>query len=115
MTDPIIRNISDTARWMAVYRARESERTDAVFSDPYARALAGEAGVRIADSIGDDRIQWSVVARTYAFDRMVGAAVAAGADLVLNLAAGLDSRPYRLSVPASLQWIEVDLPEILEY
>jgi len=115
MTDPIIRNISDTARWMAVYRARESERADAVFSDPYARVLAGDAGVRIADSIGDDRIQWSVVARTYAFDRMVGAAVAAGADLVLNLAAGLDSRPYRLTLPASLQWIEVDLPEILEY
>jgi methyltransferase (TIGR00027 family) len=98
-----------------VYRARESERADAVFSDPYARVLAGDAGVRIADSIGDDRMQWSIVARTYAFARMLGAAVAAGADLVLNLAAGLDSRPYRLTLPASLQWIEVDLPEILEY
>src|SRR5207253_2638307 len=38
-----------------------------------------------------------------------------GADLVLNLAAGLDARPYRLELPASLQWIEVDLPEILAY
>jgi O-methyltransferase involved in polyketide biosynthesis len=36
-----IRNISDTARWVAVYRARENERPDAVFRDPFARRLAG--------------------------------------------------------------------------
>jgi methyltransferase (TIGR00027 family) len=34
---------------------------------------------------------------------------------VINLAAGLDTRPYRMDVPPSLQWIEVDLPEITEY
>ena len=33
--------------------------------------------------------------------------------MVVNLAAGLDSRPYRLELPASLQWIEIDLPEIV--
>jgi methyltransferase (TIGR00027 family) len=33
----------------------------------------------------------------------------------VNLAAGLDARPYRMKLPASLQWIEVDLPEILTY
>jgi len=36
-------------------------------------------------------------------------------DLVLNLAAGLDARPYRMKLPPSLQWIEVDLPGILAY
>ena len=35
--------------------------------------------------------------------------------MVINLAAGLDARPYRMNVPALLQWIEVDLPEILDY
>jgi O-methyltransferase involved in polyketide biosynthesis len=39
-----IRNISDTARWVAVYRARETERPDPVFRDPFARRLAGERG-----------------------------------------------------------------------
>ena len=35
MTDePLIRDISDTARWVAVYRARETDRSDAVFKDP---------------------------------------------------------------------------------
>src|SRR5437762_2182540 len=39
---------------MAVYRARETERPDAAFRDPYARALAGER-VRLDLSNGDAR------------------------------------------------------------
>jgi len=35
--------------------------------------------------------------------------------MVVNLAAGLDTRPYRMELPPSLKWIEVDLPEILAY
>src|SRR5437870_13250092 len=35
--------------------------------------------------------------------------------MVVNLAAGLDARPYRMNLPGSLQWVEVDLPEILAY
>jgi len=34
---------------------------------------------------------------------------------VLNLAAGLDTRPYRLALPASLRWVEADLPPMIEY
>ena len=37
-----IRHISDTALWVAVYRAEESERADAVFRDPYARRLLAD-------------------------------------------------------------------------
>lgn len=40
-----IRNISDTALWVAVYRARESEHPGALFHDPYARKLAGDRGM----------------------------------------------------------------------
>lgn len=115
MSDPIIRDISDTARWMAAYRARESERSDSVFKDPYARALAGDIGERIAASLRDDNMEWATIARTFAFDGLIGKAVASGVDLVLCLAAGLDTRPYRLALPASLRWVEVDLPEILDY
>lgn len=116
MDEPLIRDISDTARWMAVYRARESEREDAVFRDPFARALAGERGERIADALkfGDENA-WSFIARTYLFDRFVARLVKHGADMVVNLAAGLDTRPYRMELPASLRWVEVDLPDILDY
>ncbi len=116
MADPIIRDISDTARWVAVYRARETDQPDAVFRDPFARALAGERGEQIARAMPfGEQNAWSFIARTYAIDRMVEASVAAGADLVVNLAAGLDARPYRMDLPATLRWIEVDLPEIFQY
>ncbi len=36
-------------------------------------------------------------------------------DTIVNLAAGLDTRPYQLELPSSLRWIEVDLPDILDY
>ncbi len=44
-----IENISDTARWVAVYRAMETERRDAIFRDPYAGRLAGDKGQAIVD------------------------------------------------------------------
>jgi methyltransferase (TIGR00027 family) len=115
-SEPLIRNVSDTARWVAVYRARETERPDAVFRDPFARRLAGERGELIAKSmpLGGDTA-WPMVARTYLIDEFVRAEIAKGADAVINLAAGLDTRPYRMQLPPSLQWVEVDLPEILSH
>jgi len=117
MTDePLIRDVSDTARWMAVYRARENEREDAVFKDPFARALAGERGERIATALKfTEENAWSFIARTHLFDRFVSRLVQHGADTIVNLAAGLDTRPYRMELPASLRWVEVDLPDILDY
>jgi len=101
---------------MAVYRARETERADAAFRDPYARALAGERGERIAISMPFfEEHAWAAVARTQLFDRFVKRLVQHGVDLIVNLAAGLDTRPYRMKLPAALRWVEVDLPEILDY
>ncbi len=112
---PNIRNISDTALWAARYRALESERPDALFHDPFARRLAGERGEQIANSMpSKDRQAWAWMARTYLFDQFINERVQNGVDLVLNLAAGLDVRPYRMALPASLRWIEVDLPGILD-
>jgi methyltransferase (TIGR00027 family) len=113
--EPLIRNISDTARWVAVYRAQETERPDAVFRDPYARRLAGERGEQIAQAMrrSAGKNDWSFITRTYLIDRFVTAKVREGVDMVVNLAAGLDARPYRMELPRSLQWVEVDLDEIL--
>ena len=111
-----VRNISDTARWAAVFRARETKRPDAMFRDPYAERLAGQAGEDIANTLPEGNSHaWAWVARTYLFDEFISKEIAQGADLILNLAAGLDARPYRLALPSNLQWIEVDLPEILAY
>jgi O-methyltransferase involved in polyketide biosynthesis len=53
--------------------------------------------------------------RTYLFDQIISAQVRDGADLVVNLAAGLDARPYRMKLPQQLRWVEVDLPHLLAY
>jgi methyltransferase (TIGR00027 family) len=114
--EPLIRNVSDTARWVAVYRARETERPDAHFHDPFARRLAGERGEQIAKSmpLGRDN-DWSMITRTWLGDQLINEQVQQGIDMVINLAAGLDARPYRMQLPANLKWVEVDLPEILSY
>jgi methyltransferase (TIGR00027 family) len=116
MAEPTIQHISDTARWSAVFRARESERPNPLFRDPFARKLAGEHGEQIAKATPfHEKNEWSWITRTYLFDKIIQEQVAQGADMVLNLAAGLDTRPYRMALPASLKWVEVDLPDILDY
>lgn len=112
----LIRNISDTALLAAVYRAREAEHPDALFRDSFARRLAGERGEKIAKSLTfSEKNAWSWFTRTYLFDQFIAKCLEEGCDSVVNLAAGLDARPYRLALPATLKWIEVDLPEITDY
>ena len=102
------RNISDTARWAAYFRAQETKRPDALFRDPYAERLCGQHGVDIANTLPDgNKHAWAWVTRTYLFDHFLTQELQQGVDLVLNLAAGLDARPYRMKLPPSLQSIEV--------
>jgi len=115
--DNTISHISDTAHWVAVYRANESERPDALFRDPYARRLAGPRGEAIVQAMPRGR-QWSwpMVVRTAVMDEIILRAVNRdGVRTVVNLAAGLDARAYRLEVPRTLRWIDVDLPAIQTY
>ena len=115
-SNPAVRNISDTARWVAYFRARETQRADALFRDPYAERLAGELGVQIANTLPDgNKNEWAWVARTYLFDTFLQRELQDGADVVLNLAAGLDARPYRMELHATLNWLEVDFQDILAY
>jgi methyltransferase (TIGR00027 family) len=110
-----ISNVSDTARWVAVYRAEESARPDAIFHDPYAQLLAGERGKAIAAFMPRQaRSGWPLIARTKLMDDLILATIERGCDCVVNLAAGFDTRPYRLAVPSSLRWIEADLPALTE-
>jgi methyltransferase (TIGR00027 family) len=118
MTDSTstVRSISDTARWVAYFHALETQRPDALFRDPYGQRLAGAHGFQIASTLPDgNKHEWAWVARTYLFDQFLSRAIHDGADLVVNLAAGLDARPYRMNLPATLQWVEVDLPDIVSY
>jgi methyltransferase (TIGR00027 family) len=111
-----VRTVADTALWVAYFRALETERPDAIFRDPYAKRLAGERGFQIAKTLRDgDKQEWVWTARTYLCDQFLSREISQGADLVLNLAAGLDARPYRMDLPESLRWVEVDLPDMISY
>jgi methyltransferase (TIGR00027 family) len=112
-----IENISDTARWMAYVRALESDRPDALFRDPYSRQLAGSLGEAIAKDIGDiGMITDGIAVRTATLDRLILQVVHRDeVELVLNIGSGLDTRAWRLALPAGLRWLDVDLPAILRH
>lgn len=114
--DTPIRNVSDTASWVAIYRAMESERADALFRDPYARRLGGARGEAIVRAMPRGAASaWPMIVRTAVMDEIVLRCVRDGAATVLDLAAGLDARPYRLDLPASLRWYHVDMPAMVDY
>jgi methyltransferase (TIGR00027 family) len=116
MTDTLIEHVSDTAFWVAHYRALETERPDALFHDPLARILAGDRGKKIAHTMPMPLMTgWTVVIRTCIIDDYIRLAVAQGVDTVLNLGAGLDTRPYRMDLPESLVWVEADYPHVIEF
>lgn len=116
-SQPLIQSVSDTALAVAYARALETERPDALFQDGFARRLAGEQGKTIYQKIkGARSLGWLISTRTVLLDALIQSQIRQeGVDTVLNLAAGLDTRPYRLSLPANLQWIEVDLPPVINY
>lgn len=111
---PLFADVSDTARWVAHYRALETERPGGMLHDPFARRLAGERGRRIAESLPELSLRWMIPVRARIFDELLLETLATGEiTTVLNLAAGLDTRPYRLELPASLRFVEADLPALL--
>jgi methyltransferase (TIGR00027 family) len=120
---PLFEDVSDTARWVAYLRALETDRPDALFRDPFAKRLAGDRGRRLAEGMpdapgaepGPGGFASILAVRTKVFDDLILDAIrGTDADAVLNLAAGLDARPYRLSLPSSLVWIEADRAAMLD-
>jgi len=95
----------------------ESERPDALFHDPYARRLAGTRGEQVLAGMPKGKaFAWPMIVRTAVMDELILRAIKRdGVDTVLNLAAGLDTRPYRLPLAPSLRWIEVDFPDVIAY
>lgn len=110
-----IRSVADTALWMARIRELESARHDAIIHDPLASVLAGGRGRGIERSMPRSAmVAWGVIVRASAVDRLLGEVVRQGADTVINLGAGMDTRPYRMTLPSTLRWIEIDFPEIVD-
>lgn len=108
-------SVAGTAGWIAAARARETARPDRLFEDPWAAALAGEAGwarLRASERVGGENVFLPV--RTRFFDDVVVDGTSWARQLVL-LGAGFDTRAYRLDLPATLDVYELDLPAVLAH
>jgi methyltransferase (TIGR00027 family) len=115
MAPPFFRDVSDTAFMVAAFRAIETNRRDALFRDPLAARLAGEHCRAIAAMPGSFKFgRWVVSVRTVIIDKLILSSLTKGVDTVLNLGAGLDTRPYRMALSPYLRWIEVDYPRIID-
>ncbi|MEU8382917.1 SAM-dependent methyltransferase [Streptosporangium sp. NPDC048865] len=105
--------VSRTAVVIAQAREAESARPDRLFDDPLAGPLADAAGRVTGISEAGRRAGEHFVLRTRFFDDRLREATAAGPRQVVLLAAGLDTRAFRLRWPRGTRLFEVDLPDLL--
>jgi methyltransferase (TIGR00027 family) len=104
-----------TARHTAAARARESQREDRLFNDRWAEQLSGKEGREWIEHQAEDH-GISVIVRTRFFDDFLGSVTGEPPILqVVLLAAGLDTRAYRLTWPEHTRLFELDQPEVLSY
>ena len=112
-----ITHVSDTALMVAACRAVETELEDGFVRDPFAARLAGERGRAILNALpyaNIARMGLSIRAR-FADELLLEALAANSIATVLSVGCGLDTRPWRLGLPANLRWIEIDFADMLDY
>lgn len=127
-------SVGATATMVAAARALASEDTNPIIDDPFAAPLVRAVGIdfftRVVDGeispapengagdSGGQELQTetdSLAVRTRFFDEFFGNATATGIGQAVILAAGLDSRPYRLAWPPGSVVYEVDQPRVIEF
>ena len=121
--------VGKTALGVAALRARESQRPDRLFDDAYAQAFMDAAPGAFPEeptttgeisSLGPlaslgAAFYFHGIIRTRFFDDYLLAAGASGCTQVVLLAAGLDTRAFRLAWPEGVRLFELDLPEVLAF
>ncbi len=107
--------LSSTARWTASVRALESKRPDALFHDPWAAALAGQEGAEWLAQRTEDKVI-PILLRTRYFDDFLQRVTQEHAvRQVVLLAAGLDTRAFRLPWPEGTEIFELDQADVLQH
>ncbi|GIH50576.1 methyltransferase, TIGR00027 family [Microbispora rosea] len=106
-----------SAYWTAAVRARETARPDRLFQDPWASALAGNRGRELLrrKEARDQREDVLLPLRTRWFDDAVAAELTERTGQLVELGAGLDTRPYRLQLPAGTRAFELDQSSVQQH
>ena len=122
-------SVGATATMVAAARALASREDSPLIDDPFAEPLvravgidfftkfvAGDIDLAAVDDGGSARMLTDVIAvRTRFFDDFFMGATEAGVRQAVILAAGLDSRAYRLPWPAGTVVFEIDQPKVVEF
>jgi methyltransferase (TIGR00027 family) len=124
-------SVGATATMVAAARARASEQPNAIINDPFAAPLVRAVGIDFFTRVVDGEVGAtdvgegtkpelqhetdSLAVRTRFFDEFFISAAAVGAGQAVILAAGLDSRPYRLPWPTGSVVYEVDQPQVIDF
>jgi methyltransferase (TIGR00027 family) len=125
----VLTGVEKTALGVALIRARETLRPDRLFADPYAQAFvdaapelvtqrtASRGGAPATDAPGQVRrsLYRQAVLRTRFYDDFLVSAVGQGCQQVVLLAAGLDTRAFRLGFGHQVRLFELDLPGVLAF
>lgn len=111
--------LAGTARWTAAQRARESARPDRLFNDPLAVILAGPEGaemLRLSEQENPQSKQAEeyLAVRTRYFDDFITRSANEQRKQIVLIAAGMDSRAFRLPLSSATAFYELDQPALLD-
>ncbi len=124
----ITTSVGSTALFVAAARALEARKPDPLAVDPYAETFCRAVGGDWAGLLDGSNPEHELLtadfgaafvnfqgARTRYFDDYFRRAADAGVRQVVLLAAGLDTRAYRLSWPDDTVIFELDQPQVLAF
>jgi methyltransferase (TIGR00027 family) len=123
----ITTSVGSTALFVATARVLHGQRDEPLAVDQYAEVFCRAVGGSWADVLDGKapdhplKTEWGEVfqtfqgARTRFFDNYFRGATADGVRQIVILAAGLDSRAYRLAWPDGTVVFELDQPKVLEF
>jgi methyltransferase (TIGR00027 family) len=107
--------LGSTARWTAAVRASEHAREDRLFDDPWAAALAAQEGEEWMEGRSADSVAPMVIRTRFFDDFLQGLCHRHAMRQVVLMAAGLDTRAFRLDWPAGTRLFELDQAPVLNY
>lgn len=111
----VVRSLEATAHWTAAVRAAETARPDGLFHDPWADLLSGPEGRAWIEQRSPESVL-PIILRTRYFDEWLERVTGRDAiRQVVLMAAGLDTRAYRLAFPGDTRLFELDRSAVLEH